>query len=293
MLDNLDKFRKYAGEVAVVKKLMAVVLPVFLVLSLMTAPLASAQTTEMWDMGEAYTHGGKSYIYESMVSGAEVTANISIDGDVQTYRVGDSVGDFKLKIITNTYVLLESEHPDEEEPEDDDENLPGSTQFRQKFDDGDMVVFTDSGGANGAMAYAFGLSEHPTFLFWSGGNIPSVAKTPPPVETTTIPVGRSYTPQMVPGLGDLVVTVESTDGTGVMVVFETDDSVNMMKTTIGPTDWTELVDKLVSEAIAKIPDAPIVPPVDTSGITFALWGFFFLGVFFVGMKWRHGWGQRW
>lgn len=273
-------------------KKLAVVVPLLLVLSLMMAPIASAQTTEVWDMGKAYTRNGKTYIYQSMVSGAELTADISVDGDVQTYWVGDIVGDFKLKIITDKYVILEAELPDEGEPEEGEENVPEVT-FRLELDDGNILVFTDSGGTNGAMGYAFGMSEHPTFLFWSGGNLPGVAKTPPPIETVTIPVGRSYTPQMVPGLGDLVVTVENTDGTRVIVAFETDDSVNIMKTTIGPTDWAELVDKLMSDALAKIPDAPIVPPVDMSGITFALWGFFLLGVGFFIMKWRYGWGKQW
>lgn len=273
------------------KKLPLFIIPVILVLA-MAAPFTSAQSSSyILEPGDTITHGGEDYTLTELVGGQ--SAKIYYNGsESPSLTEGDTVGELKVTKVAETYVTLEAVQTEEEE-EEDEENLPGSTQFCLKLDDGNILVFTDSGGTNGAMGYAFGLSEHPTFLFWSGGNIPGVAKTPPPVETKTIPVGGSYTPQMVPWLGDLVVTVESTDGTGVVVAFETDDSVNIMKTTIGPTDYTELIERLMSEALAKIPDTPVVPPTDTTGITFVLFGFFLLAVFYTGMKWMHGWGQRW
>lgn len=269
------------------KKLMAIALPVFLVFSLAVAPSSSSQSSYILEPGDTITHDGEDYTLTELVGGQ--SAKIYYNGsESPSLTEGDTVGKLKVTKVAETYVTIEAELPDEEE-EEDEENLLGVSELRYKLDSGDVLLFSDDDGVNGAMGYIFGETLNPTFLFWAGGRLPTISKTPVPDEKVSLSEGQSYTSQVI---WDLTLSVESIDADKVIVVFETDDSISLMKTTVGEVDISEVVEKLWAEYQARLPTAPQPTTVDMTpiyiGVVFGVFGL----LYFIGKDFMLGWGRR-
>lgn len=277
------------------KKIIAITLPLLLVFALVVAPSVSAQvSTYTLEPGDTATHDGEDYTLTEFVAGQN--CKIYYNGtESPSLIVGGTIGDLTIIEIGNTYVVLKGEQaPAEEEPEEVEENLPLVAELRYTLESGDVLLFSDANGVNGAMAYVFGETMSPTFLFWSGGRLPTISRTPTPDEKVSISVGQSYGSQTIWGL---TVKVESVDGDDVIVVVETDDSISLMKTTVGGSDISDIVEQLrlwmQSQMQVTTPTAATTPPVDLTGLTvvagLGVTGF----LFSLFMKWRTNWGQKW
>lgn len=275
------------------KKIIAIALPLLLVFALMVAPSVSAQvSTYTLEPGDTATHDGEDYTLTEFVAGQN--CKIYYNGtESPSLIVGDTIGDLTIIEIGNTYVVLEGEQAPAEE-EEVEENLPLVAELRYTLESGDVLLFSDANGVNGAMAYIFGETMSSTFLFWSGGRLPTISRTPTPDEKVSISVGRSYGSQTIWGL---TVTVESVDGDDVVVVVETDDSISLMKTTVGGSDISDIVEQLKlwmrGQMQVTTPTATATPAVDLTGIAVValagVGGFWF----YLFMKWRTGWGRPW
>lgn len=246
------------------KKLLVIILPVFLMLFLMVAPSASAQSTYTLSLGETVDHSGRTYQLTGIVSGASKSCSIAVDGVDKPYVVGDTVGDLKLINITVTGVVLEVGQSGTGTTVENEDGEPAIVSaLRYRLDSGDILLFSDDSGINGALAYIFGETLDPTFLFWAGGRLPTVSSTPTPDEKVSLGVGQSYTSKTI---WDLEITVESVEMDRAVVVFATDDSISLMKTVTGGEDVSELVERLWSEYTKQFPVQQSAAPVDTSGI---------------------------
>ncbi len=258
--------RDLDGNKMSIRKLLVAVLPLLLILGLTSAPLASAQSsTYTLEPGDTATHDGEDYTCTELVGGQ--SCKIYYNGtESSDLAVDNTIGDLKIIKIAGTYVILEGQAP--EEPEDEEEEEPPApiAEKRYTLSSGDILLFTDDAGVNGAAAYLWGEALAPTFLFWSGGRLPTINKTPTPNERVSLRVGQSYDAGDV--VWGLIVTVESVNGDEVVVVCETDDSVSLMKTVVGGTDVSDIVDQLKLWLQTQQP--PVTPPsapVNLAGIT--------------------------
>jgi len=271
------------------RKLLITILPMLLVLSLMV-PSASAQVTYVVDLEETtITHDGEDYTLTEIVEGQ--TAKIYYDGaESNVLVVGDTIGDLLVTKIAS-YVILEGEQAPVENEEEEEEPTPAPiAEKRYTLESGDILLFSDSGGVNGAMAYVFGEAMNPTFLFWTGGRLPTISKTPTPNEKVSLSIGQSFESDAVWGL---TARVESVNGDEVVVVCETDDSISLMKTTVGGSDVSDIVEQLKLWVQSQQP--PVTQPspsVDLTGITvvalIAVAGFLFNEFYW---KPHRTWGQ--
>lgn len=271
------------------RKPLVAIFPLLLVLSLMVAPSASAQTsTYTLEPGDTITHDGETYVLTELVGGQ--SCKIYYDGtESPSLTAGDTIGDLKVIKIAGTYAILEGEQA----PVENEEEEPAPTPVAEKrytLESGDILLFTDDDGVNGAVAYVFGEALNPSFLFWSGGRLPTINKTPTPNEKVSLGIGQSFESDAVWGL---IVTVERVEGDEVTVVCTTDDSVSRMKTTVGGSDISDVVEQLKLWMESQMPATPpSTPPVDLTGITvvalIAVIGFLFNEFWW---KPRRTWGQ--
>ncbi len=274
------------------KKLIAITLPLLLVFTMMAAPSVSAQvSTYTLAPGDTATHDGEDYTITELVGGQ--SCKIYFDGAESSILVeGDTIGSLTIIEIGTTHVVLEGEQA----PVEDDEDEPAPVaELRYTLESGDVLLFSDANGVNGAMAYVFGETMNPTFLFWSGGRLPTISRTPTPDEKVSLGVGQSRGSQTIWGL---TVKVESVEGDDVVVIIETDDSISLMKTTVGGSDVSDIVEQLklwMQSQMQVVPTATTTPaaPIDLTGLTVVVG----LGVsgflFSLFMKWRTSWGYRW
>lgn len=271
------------------RKPLVAILPLLLVLSLIVAPSASAQSsTYTLEPGDTITHDEGTYVLTELIEGQ--SCKIYYDGtESPSLTAGDTIGDLKVIKIAGTYVILEGEQAPVENEEEEPTPAP-IAEKRYTLESGDILLFSDSDGVNGAMAYVFGEAMNPTFLFWTGGRLPTISKTPTPNEKVSLSIGQSFESDAVWGL---TVRVESVNGDEVVVVCETDDSISLMKTTVGGSDVSDIVEQLKLWVQSQMPATPpSTPPVDLTGITvvalIAVIGFLFNEFWW---KPRRTWGQ--
>lgn len=269
------------------RPLVAVLPLLLIVLGLSAAPLASAQTTYQLFPGDTITHDGKEYSLTELVGSQN--CKIFYDGaESPSLTIGNTIGELTVTEISNTYVILEGEGGQSQEEEENWDIPDPIAELRYTLSSGDILLFSDDSGVNGAMAYVFGETMSPTFLFWSGGRLPTISKTPTPDEKVSLSVGESRESQTIWGL---TVRVEAIDLDRVVVVMETDDSISLMKTTAGGSDWSDVVEQLKLYAQSLIPAAP--SPTDYTGvIIFGIVVITVISSISLFMKYRMSWGQR-
>jgi len=272
------------------RKPLVAILPLLLILSLVAVPSTSAQVTYIISPEDTtITHDGEDYILTELVGGQ--TCKIYYNGaESGVLVVGGTIGNLAVIKIADAYVVLEGEQaPAEDEVEDEEPPVPVAEK-RYTLESGDILLFSDSDGVNGAMAYVFGEAMNPTFLFWTGGRLPTISKTPTPNENGSLSSGQAFASDAV---GGLTARVESVNGDEVVVVCETDDSISLMKTTVGGSDVSDIVEQLKLWVQSQQP--PVTQPspsVDLTGITvvalIAVAGFLFNEFYW---KPHRTWGQ--
>lgn len=272
------------------RPLVAVLPLLLIVLGLSAAPLASAQATYQLFPGDTITHDEKEYSLTELVGSQN--CKIFYDGaESPSLIVGDTVGELTVTEISNTYIILEGEEgQSQEEEEEENWDIPDPiAELRYTLESGDVLLFSDDTGVNGAMCYIFGETMNPTFLFWSGGRLPTISKTPTPDEKVSLSIGQRYESQTIWGL---TVRVEVVDVDKVVVVMETDDSISLMKTTAGGQDISDVIDRLWANWEASLPTAP--SPTDYTGVLiFGIFAILSISGVSLYMKYRMSWGQRW